>query len=77
MNPIDTTTPIGVTLALLPEVVLSIAALGVLLVNAWRHETAGRRQAGRVAEPGRRRRRAARAALALGQRPGATPASRR
>jgi NADH:ubiquinone oxidoreductase subunit 2 (subunit N) len=30
----------GVTLALLPEVVLSLAALGVLLVNAWRHETA-------------------------------------
>lgn len=39
MTPIDTTTPIGVTLALLPEVVLSLAALGVLLVNAWRHET--------------------------------------
>jgi NADH-quinone oxidoreductase subunit N len=40
VNPIDTTTPMGVTLALLPEVVLSLAALGVLLVNAWRHETA-------------------------------------
>ena len=39
MNPIDTATPIGVTLALLPEVVLSLAALGVLLVNAWRHES--------------------------------------
>ena len=39
MIPIDTTTPMGVTLALLPEVVLSTAALGVLLVNAWRHET--------------------------------------
>lgn len=40
MNPIDTLTPLGVTLALLPEVVLSLAALGVLLVTAWRHETA-------------------------------------
>ncbi len=40
MNPIDTTSPIGVVLALLPEVVLSLAALGVLLVNAWKHETA-------------------------------------
>ena len=40
MSPIDTTSPMGVTLALLPEVVLSLAALGVLLVNAWRHETA-------------------------------------
>ena len=39
MNPIDTSTPIGVTMALLPEVVLSLAALGVLLVTAWRHET--------------------------------------
>ncbi len=40
MSPIDTTSPTGVLLALLPEVVLSLAALGVLLVNAWRHETA-------------------------------------
>lgn len=40
MNPIDTTSPTGVVLALLPEVVLSLAALGVLMVNAWRHETA-------------------------------------
>lgn len=39
MSPIDTTTPMGVTLALLPEVVLSLAALGVLLVNAWKHDT--------------------------------------
>jgi len=37
--PIDTSTPIGVSLALLPEIVLSLAALGVLLVTAWRHET--------------------------------------
>jgi len=40
VNPIDTASPLGVTLALLPEVVLSVAALAVLLVNAWRHETA-------------------------------------
>jgi len=40
VSPIDTTSPLGVTLALLPEVVLSLTALGVLLVNAWRHETA-------------------------------------
>jgi len=33
-------TPQGVLLALLPEVILSLAALGVLLVNAWRHDTA-------------------------------------
>lgn len=37
--PIDTMTPMGVTLALLPEIVLSVAALAVLLLNAWRHET--------------------------------------
>jgi len=40
VNPLDTSSPMGVTLALLPEVILSLAALGVLLVNAWRHETA-------------------------------------
>ena len=39
MSPLDTTSPLGVTLALLPEVTLSIAALGVLLMNAWRHES--------------------------------------
>jgi NADH-quinone oxidoreductase subunit N len=39
VSPIDTTSPLGVTLALLPEVVLSVAALAVLLVNAWRHAT--------------------------------------
>lgn len=39
--PIDPTTPLGVTLALLPEVVLSVAALAVLLVVSWRHENAG------------------------------------
>jgi NADH-quinone oxidoreductase subunit N len=34
---IDPTTPVGITLALLPEVVLSIATLLVLLVVSWRH----------------------------------------
>lgn len=34
---IDPTTPVGITLALLPEVVLSIATLAVLLVVSWRH----------------------------------------
>jgi NADH-quinone oxidoreductase subunit N len=37
MIPIDPTTPAGLTLALLPEVVLSLAAMGVLLVLAWKH----------------------------------------
>ncbi len=40
MSPLDMTTPMGVTIALLPEVVLSAWALVVLLVVAWRHETA-------------------------------------
>ncbi len=40
MNPtIDLTTPAGVMLGLLPELVLSLAILVVLLVVAWRHET--------------------------------------
>jgi len=39
VRPIDTSSPTGVVLALLPEIILSVAALGVLLVNAWRHET--------------------------------------
>lgn len=38
MNPIDMTTPTGLMLALMPELVLSLAILGVLLVVAWRHE---------------------------------------
>ncbi len=37
---IDPLTPAGMTLALLPEVVLSVAGLGVLLVIAWHHEGA-------------------------------------
>jgi len=36
--PIDLMTPSGVLLALLPEVVLTVAALGVLLVASWRHQ---------------------------------------
>ena len=39
MSPIDMGTPMGVTLALLPEIVLSAWSLLVLLVVAWRHET--------------------------------------
>lgn len=39
MSPLDLRTPIGVTLALLPEVVLTLAALVALLLNAWRHAT--------------------------------------
>ena len=39
MSPIDMGTPAGVTLALLPEIVLSAWSLLVLLVIAWRHET--------------------------------------
>jgi NADH-quinone oxidoreductase subunit N len=40
MNRLDLSTPLGVTLALLPEVVLSGWALIVLLVVSWRHEGA-------------------------------------
>jgi len=41
VNPvIDLSTPGGLTLGLLPEVVLSIAALVVLLVMSWRHHGA-------------------------------------
>ncbi|MGH7561081.1 MAG: NADH-quinone oxidoreductase subunit N [Gemmatimonadales bacterium] len=39
MSPLDLTTPGGVTLALLPEIVLTVAALIALLLNAWRHTT--------------------------------------
>ena len=39
MNPtsIDLSTPLGLTLGLLPEVVLSLAVLVVVLIVAWRH----------------------------------------
>jgi NADH-quinone oxidoreductase subunit N len=40
MNRLDLSTPWGVTLALLPEVILTAWALIVLLVVSWRHETA-------------------------------------
>jgi hypothetical protein len=39
MNGLDLRTPLGVTLALLPEIVVSLAALAVLLLSAWRHST--------------------------------------
>ncbi len=39
MRPIDLSTPLGATLGLLPEVVLSLWSLVVLLVVAWRHES--------------------------------------
>jgi len=35
---IDLTTPVGLMLGLMPELVLSLGILGVLLVVAWRHE---------------------------------------
>ncbi len=37
---LDLSTPWGITAALLPEILLSIAALLVLLVVSWRHKTA-------------------------------------
>jgi NADH-quinone oxidoreductase subunit N len=40
MNRLDLSTPWGLTLALLPECILSAWALVVLLVVSWRHETA-------------------------------------
>ena len=40
MNRLDLSTPLGVTLALLPEVLLCGWTLVVLLVVSWRHETA-------------------------------------
>ncbi|MEO8226433.1 MAG: NADH-quinone oxidoreductase subunit N [Gemmatimonadota bacterium] len=40
MTLLDMTTPAGVTIALLPEIVLSASAVLVLLVISWRHETA-------------------------------------
>jgi NADH-quinone oxidoreductase subunit N len=40
MNRLDLSTPWGVTVALLPECILTAWALVVLLVVSWRHETA-------------------------------------
>ena len=39
MNRIDLSSPLGLTIALLPEIVLSTWALIVLLVVSWRHQT--------------------------------------
>ncbi len=38
--PLDLTTPLGATMALLPEIALTLGALVLLLVNAWRNGTA-------------------------------------
>ena len=40
MNPIDLTSPIGVSIALMPEILLCGWSLVVLLVVSWRHQTA-------------------------------------
>ncbi len=40
MTGLDLATPFGVTIALLPEITVTAAALIVLLLNAWRHQTA-------------------------------------
>ncbi len=39
MRPIDLATPLGATWALLPEIILATAAMGVLLVVGWRHRS--------------------------------------
>ena len=39
MNRIDLGSPLGVAIALLPEILLSTWALIVLLVVSWRHQT--------------------------------------
>jgi NADH-quinone oxidoreductase subunit N len=40
VNPIDLGTPMGIAVALLPEILLTAWSLVVLLVVSWRHETA-------------------------------------
>jgi NADH-quinone oxidoreductase subunit N len=40
VNPLDLQSPMGVTVALLPEILVTLGALVVLLLNAWRHRTA-------------------------------------
>ena len=37
---LDLTSPLGITISLIPEIVLSICAMLVLLVVSWRHKTA-------------------------------------
>ena len=54
MNRLDLSTPWGVTLALLPEVLLTGWALVVLLVVSWRHEHRRGQPARRLAELRRR-----------------------
>ena len=50
MMPLDVRTPLGATMALLPEIALTLGSLVVLLLNAWRHRTAAdSRMAGYVA----------------------------
>jgi NADH-quinone oxidoreductase subunit N len=72
MNPIDLSQPLGVTLALMPEVILSGWSLIVLLVVSWRHESAqDSRLAGWLSLAGLIVAGAALAALWVG---GATPA---
>jgi NADH-quinone oxidoreductase subunit N len=39
MMPLDLKTPLGVSVALLPEIALTLGAMVVLLVNAWRNGT--------------------------------------
>jgi NADH-quinone oxidoreductase subunit N len=39
VTPLDLKTPLGVSVALLPEIALTLGAMVVLLVNAWRHGT--------------------------------------
>src|SRR5688572_17347004 len=39
MKPLDLSDPVAMTLALLPEILLSASALVVLLVVSWRHKT--------------------------------------
>lgn len=53
MSTLDLTTPLGVTLALLPEIAVTAAALVVLLAAAWRHRgAADSRRAGWLALAG-------------------------
>ncbi|HEV8600141.1 MAG TPA: NADH-quinone oxidoreductase subunit N [Gemmatimonadales bacterium] len=41
MRPLDVRLPLDASIALLPEIILCIGAMVVLLVNAWRHRSAG------------------------------------
>jgi NADH-quinone oxidoreductase subunit N len=72
MNPLDLKTPMGVVVAMLPELIVVATALVVLLVNAWRHQTAAdSRLAGQISLVGLLASLVALAALWWG---GATPA---